>query len=744
MPRGLRLCLCLSLLAGASAMAQAPPVRSGEFALCPPNPMLAPPPASVTGTAPFPTLVNADRVRARHGGVTQLSGNVVATRGHERFWADLLDYDRVANIMTGHGNLRYASPRMSVEAEKGRYEFATDHGTFYDDRYQLPARHGRGKAERIDTHASDKTDLFGLTYTTCPPKHVAWRLHAKKVVLNHDTEIGYAHDAWISFMGVPFLWTPYLSFPLSDRRKSGFLAPTLSQNSTGGLDIAVPYYFNIAPNMDLIFTPRIVSRRGVMAMGTYRWLLPGTLGKFHFEYMPHDREADRERSLFQLDDTSQFSSHWRLESDLEYISDSNYLDDFGTSLRRVAQTYQTRRVKAIYQVPSGEAFIQVVDQAPLDSAITPTERPFRKLPEIGLAFSWPDYRNGLVPSVGDDFTRFEAPERRGALRNDLRPSLAWNLDHGSWFLTPRLAYDQANYRLDAFGGAPGQNIDRSTPIFSLDSGLRFERRIGKDGWLTQTLEPRAYYLYVPYRDQSNIPIFDTYLPPLNMGKLFAENRFTGPDRLGDANQISLGLTTRFLDNRTGEQLFTLGIGQAFYFRDRNVTLPGEAPQTSARSDYVGEFTASLGHHITTRLVADFNPYSHDFDQGYLEFQYHPGLYTVLNLGYLYRRGELNQTNVSFSLPIGSHWSVLGRWNYSILDHQTIETMAGLQYETCCWLVRLAVRRFVTLDGQGNSAIFLELGLKGLGGLGKRLGDFFHDDINGYGEIPGDEDSNETY
>ncbi len=718
-------------------MAQAPPVRPGEFALCAPNPVLAPPPASVTGTAPFPMVADADRARAHKGGITRLSGDVVATRGHERFWAELVEFDRRTNVMIGNGKLRYASPSMSVESKRGRYDFATDHGTFYENRYQLPARHGRGKAARIETHASDKTGLYGLTYTTCPPRHVAWRLHAKHVVLNHDTEIGYAHNAWLSFMGVPFLYTPYLSFPLTDRRKSGFLAPSIAQKSGSGFDLEVPYYFNLAPNMDFTLTPRIVTRRGLMVMDTYRWLLPGTRGKLHTEYMPHDREDNDSRGLFKLDDTSQIASHWRLNTTLEYVSDDNYLDDFGTSLRRVAKSYQTRRITATYQAPSGEAFVSVQDYPPLDPAITPAERPYRKLPEIGFDFSWPNFRTALTPSLYDDFTHFEAPARRGAYRNDLRPALTWGLDRGSWFLTPRAAFDQANYRLDAFAGVPERNINRSTPILSLDSGLRFERTLGSGGWLTQTLEPRAYYLYVPYRDQRDIPIFDTYQPPLTMDQLFSTNRFVGPDRLGDANQISLGLTSRFIDNTSGAELFTLGIAQAFYFRDRDVTLPGEAPQTHARSDYVGEFTANLGHHISTRLVADYNPYDRDFDQGYLAFQYHPSLYTVLNLGYLYRRGQLDQTDVSFSLPITKNWSVVGRWNYSVREHQTIETLAGLQYETCCWLVRLATRRFVTLDGQGSSAIYLELGLKGLGGLGKRLSDFFHDDIYGYGKNPND-------
>lgn len=719
----------------AGALAQAPPGGSATFARCPVNPTLAPIPATSASSAAHPVIIESDRARARRSGRLVLSGDVTVTRGRKRFRADKVNYHRESGVAHARGQLRYASPDLTVEAARGRYDFPADHGTFFDAFYQLPALHGHGTAQRIDTHASNKSKLRHITYTTCPPKDVDWRLHADKVVLNHDTGIGYAYGAWVSFMGVPFLWTPYLSFPLTDERKSGFLAPSLGQTSTGGVDLAVPYYFNIAPNLDMTVTPRIVSQRGFMLMDTFRWLFPGTRGKFHGEYMPHDRKAGRERSLFTLENTTRLGFHWRLKTRLQYISDPFYLGDFGTSLRRVAQTFQTRRVKAIYQVEFGSAFIEFVNQAPIDASIVPGHHPYRKLPEIGFSFAWPSYRTGLVPSLFGDFTRFEAPARRGALRAILRPALSWKLGGASWHVTPRLAWDQANYRLHAFGGQPSRSINRATPIASIDAGLRFARRLGDGGWLTQTLEPRINYLYVPFRDQSDIPIFDTYLPPLTMERLFSTNRFVGPDRLGDANRISLGLTSRFLDNRTGKQLFTLGIGQSFFFGNRRVTMPGRPARTRSSSDLVGQFTANLSHHIHAKVVADYDPYRNNFDQGYLGFQYHPSTYTVLNLGYLYRKGELNQTDISLSLPAGSRWRVFARWNYSLRQNQTLEKMLGIQYDSCCWRVRIIARQFVTLNQQGSFGIFLELELKGLGSVGNRLSRFLHDDIYGYGENP---------
>ena len=731
--RGRLLVASILLAAGGTALGQAPPVRPGEFSLCPVNPVLAPMPET-TG-APGTIRFSADHGSATAGGQAHFRGHAVATRGRQRVWAELIDYSRNTRILDASGNLRYASPNLNLTAERMRYDFKADHGIFWKDTYELPSRHGRGTARRVTTEASDKTILDGLTYTTCSPQNPSWQLHAGRVVLNHDTEIGYATNAWVSFKGVPFLWAPYLSFPLTDARKSGFLAPSIARSSTSGLDLEVPYYWNIAPNFDDTFTARLLSQRGLMAMNTTRWLLPGTRGQFHFEYLPHDREANRTRGLANLYDTTQLYSHWRIETNLEYVSDNNYYDDFGTSLRQVAQTYQTRQVTATYQVPSGSAFVSVQDEAPLDPTITGALRPYRKLPEVGLDFAWPDYRTRLTPGLTGDFTHFEAPAQLGGLRSDVRPYLQAGYGGASWNVTPTLAFDEDHYNLNAFGGAPAQTLNRATPIFSLDTGLDFERYWGKGDWLTQTLEPRAYYLYVPYRNQSAIPVFDTYLPPLDMERLFSDNRFSGLDRLGDANQLSLGLTTRFLNNESGQQLFTAGVGQAFYFRNRDVTLPGGTPQTQARSDYVGQITTNLGHNLVTRVVGDYNPYTHDFDQGYVSLQYQPGPFQVLNVGYLYRRGELNQGDISFAWPVARHWSVVGRWNYSIQDHQTLENMLGLQYDSCCWRFRIVERRFVTLNGQGNSALYLELQLKGLGSLGNRLSNFLHDDIYGYGQNP---------
>ena len=720
------------LAAGTAALAQAPRTEPEEYAFCPANPRLAPPPASVP-LGPVPIVFDAAQGTARRDGLSHFSGNVVVTRGRERLWADQVEYQSSTGVASGSGNLRYANPKLSLTAQSGTYDFKDDRGNFFGDVYQLPDLHGRGTASRIATFASDRSELYGLLYTTCPQGKRAWGLHAKRIVLNHDQEIGYAHDAWLTFKGVPFLWTPYLSFPLTDRRKSGFLAPSLAQSN--GLDLEVPYYWNIAPNMDMTFTPRLLTQRGVMWMDSYRYLLPGTRGLLDAEYLPHDRQTDSTRGLFRYDDSTQLFSNWHFDTALEYVSDPYYLQDFGTDLQRVSQSYQTRRVTATYQVPSGSAFITMEDLAPLDPSITAAERPYRKLPEIGFDFSWPDYRTGLDVGLRNDYTRFEAPARLDAKREDLMPSIAENLGGGAWYLTPKLRYEATHYGIDSFDGNPGYTLNRTAPIFTLDSGLTFERTLGKNGWLTQTLEPRAYYLYVPYRDQSNIPIFDTYQPPLTMDQLFSTNRFVGLDRLGDANQISLGLTSRFIDDRTGNQLFSLALGQAFYFRNRDVTLPGQAPETTARSDYVGEATANLGHHIYASITGDYNPYAHDFDQGYVALQYQPGTYKLVNLGYLYRQGQLDQTNISFAWPIAGNWSAVGRWNYSILDHQTVEVMAGLQYDSCCWRFRIVQRRFATLNGQGSYALYLELQLKGLGSLGNRLSDFLHDEIYGYGNSP---------
>lgn len=718
-------------------------VASGAYAaggttynLCPPNPSLVPAETTPATGNPRTIRVWADHLEGKKNGITTLKGHVKITQGAKRFWANIIHFDQATQVMRGKGNLRYASPQFDLEARYGRYRFLPDHGTFFFTRYQIPNKHGHGRAKRVDTFTSAHQDLQSVTYSTCPiGQSPAWLLHAHRIHLNQKTQMGVAHNAWLDFKGVPLLWTPYISFPLGNQRKSGFLAPSFSYNGTNGLDLETPYYFNIAPNLDDTFTPRFISRRGFMGINTFRYLFPGTRGKLHIEYLPHDRLANRTRGLASFHDQTQLWTNWEMNTSLEYVSDPYYFDDLGSSLKQVTQTYQDRTVTFAYHIPQGSFVTLFQELAPLDPALTGSARPYRRLPEIALNLSWPMAQSNLTWSLSQEVTHFEAPGRQGAIRFNVLPTVSDTFGNGGYFLTPSFSFDETHYNLDPYAGSPSKTINRFAPIFSLDSGLIFERSLDAKGTIQQTLEPRAYYLYVPYRNQSQIPLFDTYQPPFSMSQLFSNNRFTGIDRLGDANQLSLALTSRFINTTTGQEFLTLSAGQIYYFRNRKVTLPGQPIQTQRRSDYVGEIRANFGDDLFASVDADYNPYQHNWDQGYVNFQYHPGTYQVFNVGYLYRQGELNATDISFSWPLYHHWSIIGKWDYSLLQHTTLETMAGLQYNSCCWQFRIVQRRFVTFTGQGNSALYIELHLKGLGSLGNRLEDFLQNDIMGYGKNP---------
>lgn len=731
MPSGRCTILLLCLILGTSQAAHSKPTPS-QYKFCAPNTAIR----QAKGGAHHSShilIVLAKKAILKRQGISIFSGKVDATKGQKHLRSDLLHYNRSRGIATATGHVTYIEPGLQINAPYGQYDFSSDSGSFQKARYTVPKRHGHGTAREIQTFGSGRSKLSDFTYTTCPSHNVSWRLHASSVLLNETQDVGYAHNVWLSFKGVPFLWSPYLSFPISGKRKSGFLFPSISENSGNGFDLELPYYWNIKPNMDMTITPRLMTRRGLMLLDTYRFLLPGTRGQFHFSYLPHDRVAGRSRGLAQLNDETAFNSHWSIATSLEYVSDPYYFQDFGTSLRQVSQTYQRRQLTATYRVPAGKAFITFEELAPLDPAITPQASPYRKLPEIGLNLSWPDYESGLTVGLTNDLTRFQAPEKQDAIREILTPNVSEHFGGASWHITPRLALQTARYRLGPFGGQPSETLSRTAPILSINAGYLLERSLGRSGWLTQTLEPELFYLYVPYRNQSSIPIFDTYQPPLDFEQLFSTNRFVGADRLGDANQLTLALRSRVINSTNGTQLMSFGLGQILYFKNREVTLPGQSPATTARSDYVGEVSFNLNQNLYARIVGDYNPYNHQFNQAYLSFQYRRGPYRVVNIGYLYRQGQLNQTDISFAWPIGGQWSIFGRWNYSILDHQTIETMAGLQYNTCCWRFRIAQRRFVTFTGEGSSAIFFELQLKGLSSLGDRLSGLLHDDIFGYGK-----------
>lgn len=684
------------------------------------------------------------RIRYDHGiflrhGVSHLYGHIVASQEDRRLWMTRARFDRSRNLLYGFGNVRFAEPALYLEGPAGTYDFSDRRGSFFRARYFLPRRHGHGRARRILVHGSHRAALHRMTYTTCPVGHDDWELHASRVNLHLAHDTGYAYNAWLTFYHVPILYTPFLTFPLSDQRKSGFLPPRFGTNSLNGTNLELPYYFNLAPNYDLTLSPRWMSKRGVLTGLQFRYLTPGSQGELEGHYLPHDNVTGTERSQLDYNDTTVFGPHTSFAASYNYLSDPDYLVDFGTSLLETAQPYQFRTLSLTYarrhwSLTALGQEIQTVDPSiPLD------ERPYREIPLLDYRGNW-GVRNWIV-NVKGGYGRFEAPDQLSGDRLHFWPTLGYRFGNIGASLTPRVALDAVRYWLAqpvAHGDstAPGM-VD---PVYDVDARLRFDRLFGRGRWL-QTFEPRLFYLYVPYRNQNDFPVFDTSEAPFDTLQVFSTNRFLGSDRLENANQLAAGFTSRLFRGDSGQEVASFTLGQIFYFQPRRVTLPGQTAVDNPRSAYAAEARVNLGASWSGYAAGEWDPYHDIVENSDVGVEYHPRTNEVFNLGYTYEYGTLDQTNLSFALPLNRRWSIVGLWDYSIFGHTTLETFAGVQYDTCCWIFRILDRRFVvpaangslTNGAQTNSAVYFELTLKGLGSLGHTLISFLRQDIEGYEE-----------
>ncbi|MDE1983669.1 MAG: LPS assembly protein LptD [Gammaproteobacteria bacterium] len=734
------LLIAAALLACTPLFADNPPGTIGynQWATCPIPASAAathtPAPAAVSANAP--THVSADHLAGYVHGESLLSGNVHAAQGNRQMTAAQMQYNSTGGDTHASGNVHFVSPNMELRGPTADYNFNNSSGVFNDAEFSLPQRHGRGSAKLLKALDPDHDVLSDVHYTTCPVGSRDWMLNAPDLEINQATNTGVGHNVTIDFFGVPIFWTPYINFPLNDARKSGFLDPSFGFSTFTGTDLSTPYYFNLAPNYDATFVPRIITKRGVDLGGEFRWLtFGGSQGQIDTAFLPHDKLADRERGLLNFSDSTPLATGWNFNTAYNWVSDNLYFQDLGDSLATIATTTQERHLAVSYGQPASDwTFLtQLQEWQVVDPAVPPASYPYKRLPQALLNWQSSPDLGAAQFSLNTEFDQFQQDERIGAARLDLKPSASYSFGAAAWYFTPTAAMRVTEYDFNQNVPAGMQsNLSRVTPILSLDSGLFFQRNIGSS--YLQTLEPRLFYLYVPYRDQSQIPLFDTIQPQFSFLQLFTDNSFYGADRQADANQLSYALTSRLLDASDGSELLEADLGQIRYFRNRDVQLPSVAPQTNLFSDVVGDLILNLNNNWSTSYGQQWDPATRQTDLASVGLQYHPAFHQVLNLAYRYNRAlNLKQTDVSFAWPLGRHWSVVGRWNYDVQNKLTLESFAGFEYDSCCWAFQIVHRRYITQTGQANTAIFFQLQLKGLTSIGRHLEDFLQNGILGYSD-----------
>ena len=541
--------------------------------------------------------------------------------------------------------------------------------------------------------------------------------------------MGTARDVKLRFKGVPILYSPYLSFPITDARKSGILTPEVGSTGRSGNELSVPYYWNIAPNYDATFTPRLLTERGVQMAVEGRYLFRKSDGIAQVEYLPDDNKFGDNRHLVSFDHRTIFDNGWRNLVDFSQVSDTQYFEDLGGSLSISSITHLNRSALFDFYGEHWSFVALFQDYQTIDEAIVPVDEPYRRLPQFKATGYWPRALFGFDYQLETELANFDRDIGTVGWRLNLVPGVELPIEQSGWFIRPGVKFDHTRYKLE--NRLPGEELEpsRSLPIASIDMGLNFDRMMNGSGRL-QTIEPRLLYVHVPSRDQSELPVFDTILPDLNLVQLYRENRYLGVDRITDTDQISVGITSRIIETASGRELMSATIGQALYLSDQRVTLPGQALSAGDSSDYIAELRFLLYENLNFDVGHQWSDTGTTRSEARL--QYRPAGNKILNLAYRFRSGALEQGDVSWSWPLMQSWNFVGRYNFSLRDNRALEQFYGLEYESCCWGLRLVGRRFISKrDGTQDSSIGLQLVLKGMTSVGTAADRLLERGILGY-------------
>ncbi|TPG11824.1 LPS-assembly protein LptD [Rhodanobacter glycinis] len=707
------------------------------------------------------TKVDAQHVDSSNQSVYHLSGDVKLQRADQQLQADSVDYNNVSTDYDARGNVRYQEAGQLLASSHMRGNTDASRGIADDVRYQMLDARGNGVAKQGHMLDAQHSRYVMATYSTCDVGHHLWEFRAKSITINKETGVGVARDATMRLGNVPFLYLPYFSFPTDDRRKSGFLYPTIGNTSRSGFEVSAPYYLNLAPNYDATLDPRIYSDRGAMLAGEFRYLVPGSNGQINVEYVPNDHgENDGladikgdSRYLVNLSDRTQLWKGWQFVGSYNHASDSSYLYDYGDALSHAA-IYTLASNAAVmgggkwWHASFGGTIYQNVNPFVTDRVL-----PYDQLPYATFGMNVPLSR-WLEFGMDTSAVAFRKTGFVEGEREDLYPYLAADFGTSAWFVRPKVAYRYTAYQLDSgydkygYGGLLGsggvspftqQSPSRALPIVSVDSGLVFDRNASLFGnSYTQTLEPRIYYLYVPYRNQNNLPVFDTSLMSFDYWQLFSPNQFSGADRQMDANNVTAALTTRLLDDSGAERL-SASIGQIRYLSPQRVL-----GTDWVRSAYVAQLDVQLSDRWRLASSYQWSPNTRLTDMAAVELQRRLGTDGVFNFSYRYRRGLLEQYSASAVYPLSERWRLVGSWTYSVKDRETVEALAGVEYDSCCVSLRLVDRNYVNQAyygfgpaptggniNQRDNAIMFEVVFKGLGSSGGQIDPLLRRDILGY-------------
>jgi len=709
--------------------------QTEDESLCPPSIHPPQPTRMPTEAGDERVHVSADSATVDSEAITSFSGNVLAQQGDRVIKAEYVRYNSESGEIEATGDIVYATQDVTVSGDSARLNVKNNTGAVEDSTYYTGVVNGRGEAKRISILNRTQLELEDATYTTCPPGEEAWKMSADEIHLDRETSQGTASGVLLTVAHVPVMYLPYIRFPIGDDRLTGFLYPGIGISNKHGTEISMPFYWNIASNMDATFTPHNMTRRGLMLENEFRYLTEKSKGQIEFNVLD-DKEYGERREKIAWTHNMRPEPGWSSAINYNYVSDVEYLNDFSSGLGASSVTHLERRGQVDYNADSF-VFSTLVQNF---QNISGTE-PYKRLPQVSLNTRFTNEDNRLNYDINSEYVNFDHKDNTKVIgqRAKLNPYISFPIQADAGFLIPKLTLHHLQYSLDQNAPTADETPSLTVPVFSLDTGLFFERDTSiADVALLHTLEPRLFYLYAPYKNQDALPVFDTAPSTFTQTLLFSENRFNGSDRIGDANQLTTALTTRFYRADDGQEVFNATIGQIIYFRDREVTVPGQAIDTETRSSYLANVYIAPNPRVKMLGDLQWNPHTDHTEVSNLRLQYDAGGGRVFNLDQRFRRNDIRTQGASFAWRTGPRWQFFGGHEYDLENDHRLENFLGVRYDDCCWGLRLVgIERFdEALSGSEptyENAVYLEIELKGFSSIGSRkdIDQLLEDGILGY-------------
>ena len=680
------------------------------------------PAATEQDRAELPIVIGSDLLELSPDQVSRYQGGVKIQQGNLSLSSEHVTYSHEKGTLSLESGVTYFGPRIDIRTNNLELDVRQQQAVIDRLFFEVKAMHARGSADKAELAINKTLTLTKGRYTTCPPGDSSWTISTRRMVLDFKNGQGEAWNSWLNIKKNPILYLPYVSFPIDDRRKSGLLTPAFRSSVSTGLDIKIPYYWNISPQQDMTITPRIMSKRGTMLETEYRYLTSNHEGTALLDYLPNDSETNEDRINLNYSDQGYYGSKWRSTTHFSYLSDNDYYADFSETnsvrtLRHTERKFELQYITSWWQFTGRVQHYQTIDDT-----IDKSQKPYQRLPQALLSAELPTSYDWLRLTLNSEATHFSHNTNVTGQRYLLAPEANARWENPFMFLESGIKWHLTQYALDE--KQPGNRKPfRQLPIVHIGSGLALERQLTfADGFYTHTIEPRVYYLYAPYREQDELPVFDTNALDFNFAQLFRNSRFSGQDRVGDANQLTAAVTTRLTENSSGIERLTASVGEIFYFDERRVTLNDDA---GISGDNQSDFVLSVAAQVTP----EWSVYSDilwdntrgTFAKSQVQLNYTLSDNKQIFASYRQRNNSLEQVDMGFLWPLNNHWHIIGRWNYSLRENQLLNGLVGFSYQSCCWSVRLVSQNYIREQtAELESSLFLQFELTGFGNSARRF------------------------